>query len=313
MIETEALTKLYDGRPVVRDVNLLLAAGTITAIVGTSGSGKSTLLRMINRLVQPSAGQVLIDGVDAASLPAPQLRRRFGYVIQDIGLFPHWTAARNIATVPMLLGWPRAEIAARVDELMRMLQLDPAQIGPRFPDQLSGGQAQRVGVARALAARPDVLLMDEPFGALDPLIRQQARQDLRALQQRLGTTVLMVTHDMDEALSLGDRIAVMREGTIEQFETPDKLLRAPATPFVRALVGDRDRALRLLALLPLAPLIEPGMAAGEPLPAGASLAEALAAMIWQGCERLPVSDAGGRPLGIVTREAVLAAGRDQPA
>lgn len=312
MIEIERLTKRYDGRAVVQDVSLRLETGSVTAIVGTSGSGKSTLLRMINRLVAPSSGRVRIDGIDTASLPLPSLRRRIGYVIQDIGLFPHWTAARNIATVPSLLGWPKAEVAARVDELLRMFQLDPAEIGPRFPDQLSGGQAQRVGVARALAARPDVLLMDEPFGALDPLIRQRARQDLQAIQQRLGTTVLIVTHDMDEALSLGDRIAVMRAGRIEQFDTPDRLLRAPATPFVRELIGERDRALRLLALLPLGPLLSPGSADGAAISAEASLAEALAAMIWQGRDRLPVHDENDRPLGIVTREAVMAAGRDGP-
>lgn len=312
MIEIEQLTKHYDGRAVVQDVSLRLETGSVTAIVGTSGSGKSTLLRMINRLVVPSSGRVRIDGTDTASLPAPLLRRRIGYVIQDIGLFPHWTAARNIATVPSLLGWPKAEVTARVDELLRMFQLDPAEIGPRFPDQLSGGQAQRVGVARALAARPDVLLMDEPFGALDPLIRQRARQDLRAIQQRLGTTVLIVTHDMDEALSLGDRIAVMRAGRIEQFDTPDRLLRAPATAFVRELIGERDRALRLLALLPLGPLLSPVRADGTALSVEASLADALAAMIWQGRDRLPVHDEHERPLGVVTREAVLAAGRGSP-
>lgn len=312
MIAIEQLTKHYDGRAVVQDVSLRLETGSVTAIVGTSGSGKSTLLRMINRLVIPSSGRVGIDGTDTASLPAPLLRRRIGYVIQDIGLFPHWTAARNIATVPSLLGWPKAEVTARVDELLRMFQLDPAEIGPRFPDQLSGGQAQRVGVARALAARPDVLLMDEPFGALDPLIRQRARQDLRAIQQRLGTTVLIVTHDMDEALSLGDRIAVMRAGRIEQFDTPDRLLRAPATAFVRELIGERDRALRLLALLPLGPLLSPGRADGTALAVEASLADALAAMIWQGRDRLPVHDENDRPLGLVTREAVLAAGRGSP-
>lgn len=309
MIEIEALTKLYDAAPVVEDVSMRLEAGSITAVVGTSGSGKSTLLRMINRLVTPTSGRVLIDGTDTREVEPASLRRRIGYVLQDHGLFPHWTAARNIATVPSLLGWPRAEIAARVDELLRLFQLDPAEIGARYPSQLSGGQAQRIGVARALAARPGVLLMDEPFGALDPMIRAQAQGDLRAIQREAGVTILLVTHDMAEAILLGDRVAVMRAGRLEQVGAPAEILTRPATPFVRDLIGDQDRAFRYLSLLPLAGLVGPGEAEGDPLPASASLAEALARMIWLGRDALPVADAAGRPLGVVLREAILAAGR----
>ena len=309
MIELEALTKTYDGRPVVDNVTARFARGTVTAIVGSSGSGKTTLLRMINRLVEPTSGRVLIDGQDASRIPEVALRQGIGYVIQGYGLFPHWTAARNIGVVPTLLGWPKARIADRTAELLRMLQLDPAQIGPRYPHQLSGGQAQRIGVARALAARPEVLLMDEPFGALDPLIRRQAQRDLSRIRRQLGTTIVLVTHDMNEALYLGDAIAVMREGRFEQFGTSEQIIRAPATPFVADLVGETGRALRLLALHPVDPLLRAGEAEGAPVDDTASLSDALAEMIWTGRDRLPVADAQGRHLGIVTRDDILAAGR----
>ncbi|WP_299363864.1 ABC transporter ATP-binding protein [uncultured Paracoccus sp.] len=309
MIRFESVSKVYDGIAVVDDVSLTLERGTITAVVGTSGSGKSTLLRMVNRLVEPTAGRVLLDGTDTASVPAADLRRRIGYVIQDHGLFPHWTAARNIATVPGLLGWPRAAIDARVRELMLMLQLDPDVIGPRFPHELSGGQAQRVGVARALAARPEVLLMDEPFGALDPVIRQQAQTDLRKLQQQLGTTVMLVTHDMAEAIRLGDRIAVMRAGRIDQFAPPAEIIAAPATGFVADLLGEGDRAFRYLSLQPAARLARPGAADGPVLPADATMADALAEMIWSGRDRLPVAGPDGHPAGVCTRDDLIRAGR----
>ncbi|MCV2448609.1 ABC transporter ATP-binding protein [Paracoccus sp. DMF] len=310
MIELQALTKTYGGRPVVDEVTARFAKGTLTAIVGSSGSGKTTLLRMINRLVEPTSGRVLIDGQDASRIPETSLRQGIGYVIQGYGLFPHWTAARNIGVVPTLLGWPRARIAARVTELLQMLQLNPAEIAGRYPHQLSGGQAQRIGVARALAARPDVLLMDEPFGALDPLIRRQAQRDLARIRRQLGTTIVLVTHDMNEALYLGDAIAVMRHGRFEQFDTPDRIIRAPATPFVADLVGETGRALRLLALHPVGSLSRAGEAQGEPVDVAASLSDALAEMIWTGRDRLPVTDAQGQRLGIVTREDILARGRE---
>ncbi|MFC3058475.1 ABC transporter ATP-binding protein [Paenirhodobacter populi] len=309
MIAFEALTKSYDGRNVVDNVTASFATGTITAVVGTSGSGKTTLLRMINRLIEPTTGCVQINGRDVSELPEVALRRSIGYVIQGYGLFPHWTAARNIGVVPRLLGWRTSEIEARTAELLRLLQLDPAQIGPRYPHQLSGGQAQRIGVARALAARPDVLLMDEPFGALDPVIRRQAQRDLSEIQHQLGTTIILVTHDMNEALRLGNAIAVMRDGRFEQFAPPSEIVCAPATPFVAELVGEEGRALRLLSLTPVGPHLRTGEAPGDPVADTASLSDALSEMIWTGRDRLPVADRSGRRLGVIERADILSAGR----
>ena len=306
MIEIRNLTRRFDGVLAVDDVSLTVPTGRIAALVGTSGSGKTTLLRMINRLVRPSAGQVLIDGRDTADQPAHLLRRRIGYAIQGHGLFPHQSVARNIATVPRLLGWPRDRIAARVDELLTLFQLDPAAYRDRMPQDLSGGQQQRVGVARALAARPDLLLMDEPFGALDPVIRAQAQEDLRAVQRRLGTTVILVTHDMDEAIRLGDRIAVMDQGRLVQYAPPAEILTAPASDFVRDLIGDRQRPFYLLSLSQVDALRSPGHAEGAPVPPEASLRDALAECLWRGAEALPV--AGG---GIVTLAALRAAARPE--
>ncbi|WP_374301787.1 ABC transporter ATP-binding protein [Paracoccus sp. (in: a-proteobacteria)] len=301
MIEIRNLTRLYGRTAVVDDVTLTVDSGQLLVLVGTSGSGKTTLLRMINRLVEPSAGRVLIDGVDTATLPAHLLRRRIGYAIQGHGLFPHRTVAQNIATVPRLLGWPRAQIDARVDELLHLFQLDPAAFRDRMPHQLSGGQAQRVGVARALAAKPDLLLMDEPFGALDPLIRAKAQADLKEIQRRLGTTLILVTHDMAEAVALGDRIAVMDKGRLLQDDTPATILTDPATPFVRDLIGTSDRALRLLSLTPVAALATPGEAPGPAIAPDASGRDALAECLWSGRAALPVE--GG---GIVTLDALRA-------
>ena len=312
MIELDRLGKRYDGVAVVAAVSLTIETGTITAVVGTSGSGKSTLLKMVNRLVEPDEGTVRIDGTDTRALPLTELRRSIGYVIQDHGLFPHWSVARNIGAVPRLLGWPRPEIDARVTELMELLKLDPERIGPRYPHELSGGQAQRVGVARALAARPKMMLMDEPFGALDPVIRQEARAELVAIQRRLGATVLIVTHDMAEALSLGDQIAVMEEGRLLQAGTPAEIVLRPAAAQVRALIGEDERGFRHLALLPLGPHLRPGEADGLPLGPDASCADALSRMIWTGAERLPVADAAGAPAGVVALGDIIAAGRAAP-
>ena len=216
MIEIDNVSKIYDGTAVVDAVTLTVAPRTICVIVGTSGSGKTTLLRMINRLVEPSAGTIRIDGEDTRSIEAYQLRRRMGYAIQGHGLFPHRTVAQNIATVPKLLGWDKARRNARVDELLELFQLDPGQYRNRLPHELSGGQQQRIGVARALAAEPNILLMDEPYGALDPLIRSKAQEDLLAIQRRFKTTIVLVTHDMEEAIHLGDTIAVMDKGQLLQ-------------------------------------------------------------------------------------------------
>lgn len=300
MIEIEHLTKSYGGAaPVVDDVSLRIGDGEIVVIVGTSGSGKTTLLRMINRLVEPTAGTVRIDGVETTGVAPHELRRRIGYAIQGNGLFPHWTVGQNIATVPRLLGWERAKIAARTDELLGLFQLDPAQYRDRMPVELSGGQQQRVGVARALAAGPKVLLMDEPFGALDPIIRHKAQEDLRAIQRRLATTIVLVTHDMDEAIALGDRIAVMDQGKLLQYATPADIVATPATPFVAELLGTGDRAFRLLSLLEVRDAVEPGEAPGEPVAANTSMRDAYAECLWSSRDALPVAD-GGKLIGRVT-------------
>jgi osmoprotectant transport system ATP-binding protein len=300
MIEIEHVSRYYDGRCVVDDVSLSVPEGALAVIVGTSGSGKTTLLRMINRLVEPDLGEIRIDGTDTRTLKPHELRRQIGYAIQGHGLFPHRTVGENIATVPLLLGWPRTRIAERVDELLNLFQLDPAEFRDRYPAQLSGGQQQRVGVARALAAAPRLLLMDEPFGALDPIIRAGAQADLRRLQRQLGTTIVLVTHDMNEAIALGDRIAVMDQGKLLQYDVPLELVVRPANSFVGDLLGTGERPFRLLALQPLAPWIEPGGADGAPLSDDASLRDALEAALWTGRATVPVVDQTGRPLGRVT-------------
>lgn len=300
MIAIEHVSKSFDGTLVVDDISLTVEAGEIAVIVGTSGSGKTTLLRMINRLIEPSAGRIAIDGEDTAGIPVHRLRRQIGYVIQGHGLFPHRTVAQNIATVPRLLGWDKARIAARVEELMTLFQLDPAQFADRLPAELSGGQQQRVGVARALAASPKLLLMDEPFGALDPIIRNKARDDLRAIQRQLGTTIVLVTHDMNEAIALGDRIAVMDQGRLLQYDTPERIVVRPATDFVGELLGSGDRAFRLLACRPVRQFLEAGAAAGTPIPETATLLDALEEALWTGRDMLPISTADGAIIGRVT-------------
>ena len=310
MIELEGLTKRYDARTVVDDVSMTIPSGSVCVMVGTSGSGKSTVLRMINRLVTPTAGRVLIDGEDTSEVPEHELRRRIGYAIQGHGLFPHRTVAENIATVPGLLGWPKAKIAARVEELLDVFQLDPAEFAGKFPHQLSGGQQQRVGVARALAAEPNILLMDEPFGALDAIIRGRAQADLLAIQRRFKTTIVLVTHDMEEAFHLGDRIAVLSDGRLLQYDRPEALLLRPADDFVARLTGAGDRAYRLLSLTTAGELAEPGPAEGVALSAATTLRDALAELVWSGAEARPVVAADGAPLGRVTLGAILARGRN---
>jgi osmoprotectant transport system ATP-binding protein len=309
MIEIEHLTKRYGAAAIVDDVSFRVEEGTVAAVVGTSGAGKSTLLRMINRLVEPSAGRVLIDGQDTMAIPEDALRHRIGYVIQGYGLFPHRTVAENIATVPRLLGWDRRRIAARVEELLNLFGLDPAEFARKFPHQLSGGEQQRVGVARALAARPALLLMDEPFGALDPVIRHKAQDELLSIQRRLGTTVVLVTHDMNEAFHLADRIAVMNQGRLLQYAAPAELLTRPAEAFVEQLVGSAERPFRLLSLMRVQEAVEPGTAEGEPLSVADTLHDALSRLIWLGREALPVADASGAPVGRISVSRILAHGR----
>ncbi len=309
MIQVENLSKQYGPTPVVDGVSMMIEPRSITVVVGTSGSGKSTLLRMINRLVEPTSGRVLIDGNDTAAEPAHLLRRRIGYVIQGNGLFPHRTVAENIATVPQLLQWAPARIRARVDELLSVFQLEPASYAHKFPHQLSGGQQQRVGVARALAAEPNVLLMDEPFGALDPIIRGKAQEDLLDIQRRFGTTIVLVTHDMDEAFRLGDRIAVMSQGRVLQYDRPAKLLTDPADPFVARMTGSADRALKLLSLMTAGEAAVVGATGAVPIPASVSLRDALSELVWRGADSATVIDAEGRACGALSMATILALGR----
>ena len=309
MITVDKLSKRYGATTVVDRVSMSIERNSITVIVGTSGSGKSTLLRMINRLVEPTSGRVLIDGNDTAAEPPHLLRRRIGYVIQGHGLFPHRTVAENIATVPRLLGWEAARIRARVDELLQVFQLEPAEFAGKFPHQLSGGQQQRVGVARALAAEPAVLLMDEPFGALDPIIRAKAQEDLLDIQRRFGTTIVLVTHDMDEAFRLGQRVAVMSHGCMLQYDRPAVLLTRPADPFVSRMTGIADRAMRLLSLTTAGEAAVPGSADGPAIPASASLRDALSELVWRGVESAPVMQRDGTSCGRLTVATILARGR----
>ena len=309
MIRIEKLTKRYDATTVVDDVSFEVERNSITVIVGTSGSGKSTLLRMINRLVEPTSGRVLLDGADTRSEPAHLLRRRIGYAIQGHGLFPHRTVAENIATVPRLLDWDARRIRTRVEELLTLFQLDPATYADAFPHQLSGGQQQRVGVARALAAEPAVLLMDEPFGALDPIIRAKAQEDLLAVRRRFGTTIVLVTHDMDEAFYLGERVAVMSEGRVLQYDRPAKLLTQPADPLVVRMTGQADRAMRLLSLTRAGEAALPGRATGPEVAAAASLREVLSQLLWSGADAATVLADDGSVRGHLTVAAILARGR----
>jgi osmoprotectant transport system ATP-binding protein len=251
MITFEGVTRRYGDRVVVDHLDLVIQAGEIVILVGPSGCGKTTTLRMINRLVEPSEGRILIDDVDTATLPPEELRRGIGYVIQQVGLFPHQTVADNVATVPRLLGWDRKRIASRVEELLDLVGLPPAEYARRHPSELSGGQRQRVGVARALGADPLILLMDEPFGAIDPIVRLRLQQELLRLQQVVRKTIVFVTHDIDEAVRLGDHVALFADGgRLAQYDTPAELLLHPSTGFVEEFLGD-NLLLRRLALLRL--------------------------------------------------------------
>jgi osmoprotectant transport system ATP-binding protein len=311
MITIDHLTKRYGAATVVDDVSMTIERNSVTVIVGSSGSGKSTLLRMINRLVEPTSGRVLIDGKDTANEPPHELRRRIGYAIQGHGLFPHRTVAENIATVPRLLKWEESRISARVDELLGVFQLDPATFAQKFPHQLSGGQQQRVGVARALAAEPEVLLMDEPYGALDPIIRAKAQDDLLDIQRRFGTTIVLVTHDIDEAFRLGNRVAVMSDGHLLQYDRPAALLTHPASEFVGRMTGVADRAIRLLSLKTAGDAAVTGTADGPAVAASLSLRDALSELVWRGAESIPVANADGTPRGRLTMASILEHGRPE--
>ncbi|MFE7482355.1 betaine/proline/choline family ABC transporter ATP-binding protein [Streptomyces sp. NPDC057552] len=251
MIRFEHVTKRYaDGTTAVDDLSFEVAEGELVTLVGPSGCGKTTTMKMVNRLIEPTEGAIFLDGDDISAIDPVELRRRIGYVIQQVGLFPHRTVLENTATVPHLLGWKRGKGRARAAELLDLVGLDPSVYGDRYPEQLSGGQRQRVGVARALAADPPVLLMDEPFGAVDPVVRERLQNEFLKLQAQVRKTVLFVTHDIEEAVRLGDRIAVYGHGRIEQFDSPATVLGAPATPYVADFVG-ADRGLKRLSVTPI--------------------------------------------------------------
>jgi osmoprotectant transport system ATP-binding protein len=297
MISFEAVSKRYgDDSYAVEDFNLEVGEGELCVLVGPSGGGKTTILRMVNRMVEPSSGRVLVDGRDVAKVDRVELRRRTGYVIQQAGLFPHLKVADNVASVPRLLGWDRARTQARVNEMLDLVGLSPAQFADRYPNELSGGQAQRVGVARALAGDPPVLLMDEPFGAVDPIARGRLQQEFLALQERLHKTVMFVTHDVDEAVVMGNRIAVLSQGgRLEQYDTPAEVLGHPATSFVADFIG-ADRGLRRLAVtsievadLYVPPAVRPGT----------TIAQAEAAVMASGDHWAAVVNDEGKLLGWV--------------
>ena len=307
MIEFEGVSKVFAGHPAVKDLTLELREGAFSVLVGTSGSGKSTTLKMINRLLEPDRGTIRFAGEDIRQQPVLTLRRRMGYAIQSIGLFPHWTVAQNIATVLQLEKWSRAKIADRVDELMSLLGLESA-LRDRYPHQLSGGQQQRVGVARALAANPQVLLMDEPFGALDPVTRGALQAEMTRIHRILGRTIVLVTHDIDEALRLADHLVLMDHGEVVQQGSPLELLTWPKNDFVREFFGRSELGVRLLSLRTVSDYMrrEEVPVSGEPLQAQMSLRDALSAFVARQCEVLPVSDSRGTPCGTLHFRDLLA-------
>ncbi|KAF5886969.1 ATP-binding cassette domain-containing protein, partial [Rhizobium sp. PEPV16] len=269
MIHLDHVTKNYDGSGshAVDNLDLLIETGSTVALIGPSGCGKTTTMRMINQLETPTAGRVLVDGRDIARVDQKELRRSIGYVIQQVGLFPHMSIARNVATVPRLLGWEKARSDRRVDELLDLVGLDPTIMRQRLPHELSGGQRQRVGFARALAADPAIMLMDEPFGAIDPITRVRLQDEFRDILRKVKKTVVIVTHDLDEAIKMGDRIAIMRDGRLLQYDTPQEILARPVNEFVESFLGP-DRAIKRLSLIAVSMI----MTAPEPSKGDAEIA-----------------------------------------
>lgn len=314
-IELDNVSKVYPGQdqPAVDGFSMKIEPGELIMFVGPSGCGKTTTMKMINRIIEPTGGAIRIDGQDVLSLDPNQLRRHIGYVIQQIGLFPHLTIAENIGTVPRLLGWSKSRIAERVDELLNTVQLDPGQFARRYPKQLSGGQQQRAGVARALAADPPVMLMDEPFGATDPITRERLQAEFLRLQASIGKTIIFVTHDFDEAVKLGDRIAVLGDRSrIEQFDTPANILAHPANDYVASFIG-HGAALKRLGLLPvsvahLTPASGAELAAGAPrIRSTESLRDALDMLMLTGADSIAVIDDNRTVKGNITSAAISAA------
>jgi osmoprotectant transport system ATP-binding protein len=310
VIRLSALTKRFDGapHPAVDALTLDIEPGAICVLIGPSGCGKTTTMRMINRLIEPDSGRIEVGGRDVTHMDPVELRRSIGYVIQQIGLFPHMTIADNVATVPRLLGWDASRIAHRVDELLDLVGLEPHRFRARWPRELSGGQKQRVGVARALAADPPVMLMDEPFGAIDPITRARLQDEFLRILRKLKKTIVFVTHDIDEAIRMGNRIAILRDGRLVQYDTPEAILARPADAFVEEFVG-ADRALKRLSLLAVADHVDPGSANdGAPeIALDANLRDALALLLAAGADHLRVVDATGAPRGRLTLARIRAA------
>ena len=316
VVEFEHVTKRYDAAPgasapgartpgAVNDLSLTVPAGKICVLVGPSGCGKTTSLKMVNRLIEPTSGRILIDGVDAATRDVTDLRRSIGYVIQQVGLFPHQTIGENVATVPRLLGWPVARQKERAEELLSLIGLDPAKYRDRFPSQLSGGERQRVGVARALAADPPIMLMDEPFGAVDPIVRERLQNEFLRLQEELAKTILFVTHDIDEAIKMGDLVAVFQAGgTVAQFGTPAEILANPASEFIARFVG-ADRGLKRLALSRVGDIELLQVAMGRP---GDDAADARRRAHADPFRYLLMVDDADRPLGWVDQAHIPSSG-----
>jgi osmoprotectant transport system ATP-binding protein len=312
MISLQNVSKWFSqaSSPAVDHLDLHVPAGATGVLLGPSGCGKTTTIRMVNRLIEPSAGRILVEGEDVTQMDPVRLRRRIGYVIQQVGLFPHMTVAENVATVPQLLRWPPVQIQRRVGEMLDLVGLDPGQFMNRYPRQLSGGQRQRVGVARALAADPPVMLMDEPFGSVDPIVRARLQNEFLAILQQLKKTVILVTHDLDEAIHVADLVAIMRDGRVVQFGTPDQLLARPADPFVSEFVGT-ERALKRLALITAGEACEARtggtLAADTPtIAASASLREGLSLLLMSGNEVVCVVDANGSEIGVLTLTTIRA-------
>ncbi len=312
MIRLDALTKTYataQGTVTAVDgVSLEVRTGETCVLLGPSGCGKTTTLRMINRLVAPTSGKIFLGGRDTDTIDPVELRRGIGYVIQQIGLFPNMTVAENIGVVPRLLGWDAARRRRRADELLALLALPPAEFADRYPGELSGGQAQRIGVARALAVDPPVLLMDEPFAALDPVNREAIQDEFLRMQAKLGKTILFVSHDIDEAVKMASRIAIFDSGRLVQYAAPDEMLAHPADPFVASFVG-RDRTLKRLRLIRVVEVVTTGATADAMAPAVSpedDLRRVAALFLGHGTDVLRCVDGEGRLVGVVTREAVAA-------
>ncbi|EJK81538.1 ABC transporter ATP-binding protein [Rhizobium sp. AP16] len=312
MIRLDHVTKNYEGseRHAVDTLELEIETGTTVALIGPSGCGKTTTMRMINRLETPTRGRVLVNGRDVAETDQKQLRRSIGYVIQQVGLFPHMTIERNVATVPRLLGWDKARTDRRIDELLDLVGLDPAIMRRRLPHELSGGQRQRVGFARALAADPAIMLMDEPFGAIDPITRVRLQDEFRQILRKVSKTVVIVTHDIDEAIKMGDRIAIMRDGRLLQYDTPEAILARPANDFVESFLGP-DRAIKRLSLIEVASVMAPPATevSAASISPSASLHDALALILADDLQGLDVKGESGDRVGYLSREAVLSAHR----